>query len=402
MRVLSRRQLAVGAAAGILAAPSIGRAQMPGITASEIKLGQTMPYSGPASAYGAVGRAEGAYFAMVNEQGGVNGRKVNLLSLDDGYAPAKTVEATRRLVEEDQVACIFAALGTAPNSATAKYLQQKGVPNLFIGSGAAKWGDHTTLPLCMAGPPSYRIEAAVYVKYILQQNPNAKIAVIWQNDDLGKDYVLGIKDVLTGDKAKQLVGSASYEVTDATVDSQAISLKASGADACITAATPKFAAQFIRKIFDIDWHPMHFLSNASMGVAAVLKPAGVEKSLGLMSATYFKDPNDPAWAKDPGMNAFRAMMAKYLPGSDANDAAYLTGYGWAVMMHQTLKQCGNDLSRENLLRQASNLHDVEVGVWLPGIKINTTPTQHNPISQLQMERFNGTSLELFGPMINAV
>jgi branched-chain amino acid transport system substrate-binding protein len=402
MRTLTRRGLGIGIGAGALGMPSILRAQTPGVTATEIKLGQTMPYSGPASAYGAVGRAELAYFAMVNDQGGVNGRKVNLISLDDGYAPAKTVEVTRRLVEEEQVLAIFAALGTAPNSATSKYLLQKRVPSLFVGSGAAKWSNYVELPLTMAGPPSYRIEASIYAKYILARKPDAKIAILWQNDDLGKDYVAGLKDVLGTARDKQLVASASYEVTDATVDSQAISLQASGADACISAATPKFAAQFIRKIFDLGWHPMHFLSNASMGVATVLKPAGLDKSLGLMSATYFKDPLDPAWKNDPGMNAFRTMMAKYLPGSDATDAAYLSGYGWAVMMHQTLKQCGNDLSRENLMRQASSLKDLEVGVWLPGIKVNTGPTQHSPLTQLQMERFNGTNLELFGPLINAI
>ena len=399
MQHITRRGFAV--AAGLAFAPSGVRAQTVGVTASEIRLGQTMPYSGPASAYGAVGRAEVAYFAMVNAQGGVNGRKVNVISLDDGYAPPKTVEATRRLVEEEQVLAMFAPLGTAPNSATAKYLLQKGVPNLFIGSGASKWSNHVELPLSMGGAPSYRIEAAIYVKYILQQKPDARIAIIWQNDDLGKDYIAGIKDGLGSTRDRQLVASVSYEVTDATVDSQAVSMQASNADAVIIAATPKFAAQFIRKIFDLGWHPMKFLSNASMGVAAVLRPAGEEKSLGVMSATYFKDPLDPAWKDDPGMNAYRAMMAQYLPGSDAGDAAYLTGYGWAVMMHQVLKQCGSDLSRGNVMRQAAALKDLEVGVWLPGIRINTSPTRHAPITQLQLVRFNGAGIERFGNLIDA-
>ncbi len=399
MNHMTRRAVALGGVAA-LGMPAIARAQTRGITATEIKLGQTQPYSGPASAFGAVGRAEAAFFQMVNDQGGVNGRKINLLSLDDGYSPAKTVELTRRLVEEDQVACIFASLGTAPNTAIVKYLQQKGVPNLFVSSGASRWGNHVELPLCIAGPPSYRVEGHIYAKYILAQKPDAKIAVLWQNDDLGKDYLAGLKDAL-GDKYDRMVVSASYEVTDATIDSQAITLKNSGANVVLTAATPKFAAQFIRKIHDLDWKPMHFLSNVAISVSSVLRPAGVENAIGIMSAAYFKDPNDPTWKNDAGMATFRAFMAKYLPAGDPGDAAYLTGFGWASMMLQTLKQCGDDLSRENLMRQAAAIKDLEVPVWLPGIKINTAPTQHNPMTQLQLQRWTGTTWELFGGLISA-
>ena len=381
--------------------PTLLRAQPKGITATEIKLGQTQPYSGPASAYGAVGRAELAYFQMINEQGGINGRKINLISLDDGYAPAKTVEMTRRLVEQDEVSAIFASLGTAPNAAIVKYLQQKGVPNLFISSGASRWGNHVELPLCMAGPPSYRVEGAIYAKYILEHKPDAKVALLWQNDDLGRDYLAGMKDGLGAQFDKMVVSSVSYEVTDPTIDSQAVTMKASGADVLLSAVTPKFAAQIIRKIYDIDWHPLHFLVNVAISVSAVIKPAGAEKAVGMLSAAYFKDPNDPTWTNDPGLNIYRGFMAKYLPTSEAGDAAYLTGFGWAAMMTQVLKQCGNDLSRENMMRQANAIHDLEVPVWLPGIKINTSPTQHNPMTQLQLQRWDGATWGLFGSLIKA-
>ena len=398
MQHVTRRGLALGAAA-LAALPA--RAQTRGITATEIKLGQTQPYSGPASAFGAVGRAEAGYFQMVNEQGGINGRKVNLISLDDGYNPAKTVELTRKLVEEEQVVAIFASLGTAPNSAIARYLQQKGVPNLFVSSGASKWGNHVEYPLCIAAPPSYRIEGHIYAKYILAQKPGAKVAILWQNDDLGKDYVAGLKDGLGDRFEKMVVSSLSYEVTDATIDSQAVSMKGSGADVLITAATPKFAAQVIRKIYDLEWKPMHFLSNVAISVSSVMKPAGVERGVGIMTAAYFKDPNDPTWKDDAGMKVFRDFMGKYVPSGDVGDAAYLTGFGWASMMHQVLKQCGDDLSRENMMRQAAAIKDLEVPVWLPGIKINTGPTQHNPITQVQLQRWSGSTWELFGSLIQA-
>lgn len=400
MRHITRRGLVIAATA-LTATPTSLRAQPKGVTATEIKLGQTQPYSGPASAYGAVGRAEVAFFQMVNEQGGINGRKINLISLDDGYNPAKTVEMTRRLVESDEVLAIFASLGTAPNSAIVKYLQQKGVPNLFISSGASKWGNHVEYPLAMAAPPSYRIEGTIYGRYILAQKPDAKIAILWQNDDLGKDYIAGLKDALGTSYEKMVVSSVSYEVTDATIDTQAVIMKGSGADVLVTAATPKFAAQIIRKAYDINWKPMHFLTNVAISVSAVMVPAGAEKGIGIMTAAYFKDPNDPTWKDDAGMKEFRAFMAKYMPSSDVGDAAYLTGFGWAYMMRQALKQCGDDLSRENLMRQAANIKDLEVPVWLPGIKVNTSPTQHNPITQVQLQRWTGTTWELFGKLISA-
>jgi len=398
----SRRSFTLGvAAAAIGGFPAIGRAETPGTSATEIKLGQCQPYSGPASAFGNVGRAETAYFQMVNEQGGVNGRRVNLISLDDGYSPPKTVELTRRMVEEDQVVAIFASLGTAPNSAIAKYLNQKKVPDLFIGSGASKWGNHKEYPYCVASLTSYRDEARIYAKYILAQKPNAKVAVLWQNDDLGKDYLAGLKAGLGDQYDRMVVANASYEVTDATVDSQAVTLKSSGADVVLTAATPKFAAMFIRKIYDLDWKPLHFLSNVSISVSATLRPAGVEKAVGILSAAYFKDPNDPTWKNDAGLNQYRAFMAKYMTGSDVGDAAFTVGFGWAFMMHEVLKACGNDLSRENMMNQALSLHDLEVPVWLPGMKMNTSPTRHSPMNQLQLQRWTGATWELFGELIEA-
>ena len=399
MADVSRRGFALGVAASAVGIPILAHAQALPTGAPEIKLGQTQPYSGPASAYGAVGRAEVAYFQMVNDQGGVAGHRVNLISLDDGYSPPKTVEATRRLVEQDQVIAIFASLGTAPNSATARVPQPKGRARSVHQQRRQQMGRLQAVPLLHGRAADYRIEGQIYAKYILQQNPVAKIAILWQNDDLGKDYISGLRDVLSERFEKVVVGSASYEVTDATIDSQVVILKGSGADALIIAATPKFAALAIRKVYDIDWKPMSFLTNAAASVTAVLQPAGVEKAVGLMTAAYAKDNNDAIWKNDPGMNQYRAMMAKYLPSSEAGDAAYVTGFGWAFMMHQVLKQCGTDFSRENLMRQANSMHDLEVPVWLPGIRINTSLTQHNPMTQLQLQRWNGSNWELFGQLI---
>lgn len=401
MPPISRRGFTLSAAASVIGVPAIARAQALPAGAPEIKLGQTQPYSGPASAFGNVGRAEVAYFQMVNDQGGVAGHKINLISLDDGYSPPKTVEMTRRLVEEDQVSAIFASIGTAPNTAIIKYLTQKKVPNLFIGSGASKWGNFKEYPFAVASLTSYRDEAIIYAKYILAQKPNGKIAVLWQNDDFGKDYITGLKEGLGDRYDKMVVATVSYEVTDATVDSQAVTLKSSGADVLLTAATPKFAAMFIRKVYDLGWQPLHLLSNVSVSVSAVIRPAGVEKAVGIISAAYFKDPNDPTWKDEPGMTQYRTFMAKYLPGSDVGDAAFSVGFGWAYAMHQVLKQCGSDFSRENLMRQALSIRDVEVPAFLPGLKLNTSPTNHSPMTQLQLQRWTGTTWELFGQLIQA-
>jgi branched-chain amino acid transport system substrate-binding protein len=400
---MHRRTLLTGAAAASLGGSLVGlngtaRAQTPGVTATELKIGNTAAYSGPASAYGIIARTEAAFFKMINEQGGVGGRQITYISLDDGYSPPKTVDQVRRLVEQDQVAFIFATIGTPTNTAIARYLNSKGVPLLFLGSGANKWGDPKNAHWVMGWQPSYRTEAQIYTHYILQNKPDAKIGVLYQNDDFGKDYPAGVKDVL-GDKYDQVVKAVSYEVTDATIDSQALALKEWGADVVITAATPKFAAQMIRKIADLQWKPLHFMTNVSISVGAVIKPAGEENAVGMISAAYLKDPTDPTWKDDPGMNQWRAFMAKYMPDADPADGGPVFGYGVTYSLWQVLKQCGTDFSRENIMKQAANLKDLEVPVLLPGIKVNTSPTDYHPIQQMQLQKWTGKTFELFGPVL---
>ena len=397
-----REWLTVGAALAVLtslAAPGFA-ADTPGVTATGIKIGQTMPYSGPASAYGTIGKAEIAYFNMINEQGGVNGRKIELVSLDDSYSPPKTVEQVRRLVEQENVAFLFNTLGTPPNTAIQKYLNEKKVPQLFVATGASKWGDPQHFPWTMGWQPDYRTEARIYAKYILKNKPDAKIAILYQNDDFGKDYIIGLKEVL-GDKAKTMViQEASYEVSDPAIDSQVVSLQGSGADTLLVAATPKFAAQAIRKVYDIGWKPLFLLTNVATSVGAVITPAGPEKAVGVISASYGKDPVDPTWKDDPGMKKWRDFMAKYYPEGDVSDASNVYGYGAAATLVQVLKQCGDDLSRENVMKQAANLKDFELPTALPGIKINTSPTQFYPIRQMQLESWDGKSWKLFGDVIS--
>jgi branched-chain amino acid transport system substrate-binding protein len=372
----------------------------PGVTATEIKIGNTMPYSGNASAYGAIGKADAAFFQMINDQGGINGRKINFISLDDGYSPPKTVEQIRRLVEQEQVAFIFNSLGTPSNSAIEKYLNQKKVPQLFVSTGANKWGRPSEFPWTMGWQPDYQTEAKIYAKYILQEKPDAKIAILWQNDDFGKDYVAGLRAGL-GDKFdKMVVKDVSYEVTDPTVDSQIVTLQASGADTLVTAATPKFAAQAIRKVYDVGWHPLQFMTNVSISVGSVMTPAGPEKGVGIISAGFDKDPTDATWKDDPGMLQWRAFMAKYLPDADQTDADYVFGYGVSMTMVQVLKQCGDDLSRENILKQAANLKDFVPPTTLPGIKINTSPTDYYPIQDMHLQKWDGKSWVLFGDVIS--
>jgi branched-chain amino acid transport system substrate-binding protein len=386
-------------AAALAAAPALAQKNAPGVTDKEIKIGQTMPYSGPASAYGTIGKAELAYFKMINDKGGINGRMIDLISLDDGYSPPKTVEQIRRLVEQEEVAFIFQSLGTPSNSAIQKYLNAKKVPQLFVATGASKWGDPQHFHWTMGWQPDYRTEARIYTKYILQNKPDAKIGILYQNDDFGKDYLTGVKDVL-GDKfSKMVVKEVSYEVTEPTVDSQVVTLQASGADVLITAATPKFAAQTIRKVYDIGWKPLHFMTNVSISVASVMEPAGLEKGVGVITATYGKDPTDPAWKDDPGMKGWREFMAKYYPDGDLNDASNVFGYGVAMTLEQVLKQCGNDLSRDNIMKQAANLKDLEIPTLLPGIKINTSPTDYYPIQDMQLEKFDGKTWVRFGDVI---
>jgi branched-chain amino acid transport system substrate-binding protein len=336
---------------------------------------------------------------MINEKGGIAGRKITLISLDDGYSPPKTVEQVRRLVEQDEVAFMFSPLGTPNNTAIQKYLNAKKIPQLFVATGADKWGDYKDFPWTMGWQPSYRTEAQIYAKYLRAQKPGGRMAVLYQNDDFGKDYLVGLKDALGADYAKMVIKEASYEVTDATVDSQAVSLKDSGADVLLTAATPKFAAQMIRKVYDIGWHPLHFLTNVSASVGSVITPAGKEKAVDVITAAYIKDPTDPTWKDDPGLMEWRAFMKANLPDADMTDSGYLSAYGVDTTMMQVFKQCGNDFSRENIMRQAANIKDLYVPVLLPGIKVNTSPTNFHPIRQMQLSKWNGNNWQLFGEVI---
>ena len=372
----------------------------PGVSDTEIKIGNTMPYSGPASAYGAIGKAETAYFNMINEQGGINGRKINFVTRDDGYSPPKTVEVVRKLVEEDQVLFIFNPLGTPPNTAIQGYLNDNKVPQLFVATGADKWNDPKHFPWTMGYQPSYRIEARIYGHYILKNLPNAKIAVLYQNDDFGKDYLIGLREAL-GDKAdKLIIATQTYETTDPTVNSQLVSLQGSGADVLLTAAIPKFAAQAIRKVYDIGWKPTHFMTNVSSSVGAVFRPAGPEKGIGIISAAYGKDPTDPQWQDAPDFKEWLAWMKKYNPSASVADANNVYGYGVAYLLVQVLKACGDNLTRENVMKQAASLHSLTGPMALPGITISTSPTDYAPIKQMQLEKFDGNTWQLFGEVIS--
>jgi len=389
---------ALGVVASLMLPAVCGAAEMRGVTATEIRIGQTMPYSGPVSAFGALGKGEVGYFRMVNERGGINGRKINLISLDDSYAPPKTVEQTRRLVESDEVALIFSSIGTAHNTAIAKYLQGKNIPQLFVGSGASKFSDIAQYPqatLGVQGP--FRYEARLYARYALSKNPNARFAVISQNDDFGRDYLLGLKDVL-GEKYDSLVTGVTYEIQDPTIDSQIVKLKASGADVFVIAATPKFAAQSIRKAFEIGWRPMTFLSNVAVWISTVMEPAGLEAGTGILSTAYVKDPDDPAWKDDAGVRGWREFMTKYVPDGDLHDTNYVNSYNSAMALEAVLKACGDDLSTENILKQAYSIKDLELPMLLPGIRINTSPTDHVPVDQMQFMRFNGKTWDRFGKL----
>jgi branched-chain amino acid transport system substrate-binding protein len=391
--------LAALAAAIGFAAPAAAQ-PFPGVTDTEIRIGQTMPYSGPVSAFGVLGKGEVAYFKMLNERGGINGRKVNLISLDDGYVPPKTVEQTRRLVESDEVALIFSSIGTAHNTAIAKYLQGKQVPQLFLASGASKFGDIAQFPTATMGVMApFRNEARLYARYALAKKPDASFAVLAQNDDFGRDYLAGLKDVL-GEAFDRSVTVAMYEVTEPTIDQQLVKLKASGADALVLAATPKFAAQAIRKVHEIGWKPMTFLTNVSVWISSVMEPAGLDAGVGILSTAYVKDPLDPAWANDPGVQGWRDFMAKYVPEGDIRDANYINSYNNAMALEHVLRAAGNDLSRENIMRQALAIKDLELPMLLPGIKVNTSPTDHLPVEQVQFMRFTGKQWERFGEILS--
>ena len=392
-------QSSAGAAALAISAGSARADNAPGVTDAEIKIGQTMPYSGPASAYGVIGRTEAAYFKMINDEGGVNGRKLNLISLDDAYSPPKTVEQVRRLVEDEQVAFLFQTLGTPPNLAIRQYCNDNKVPQLFVATGAATFSDPQHFPWTMGFNPSYQTEARIYGKHILATKPDGKIAVLYQNDGFGKDYLIGLKDALGAERAGMVVKEASYETSEPTVDSQVVTLQGSGADVFLIAATPKFAAQAIRKSFDIGWTGLRIVTTVSNSITSVLTPAGLEKSKGLIDAYYGKDPNDPRWKNDPGMKEWTAFVAKYMSPKELSDANATYAFGAAATMVQVLKQCGADLSRANIMKQAANLKDLELPLLLPGMKINTSPTNFSPIRQMQLATFNGENWELFGELL---
>jgi len=372
-----------------------------GATDTEIKIGNVEAYSGPASAYGVIGKTEEAYFKMINEQGGINGRKINFISYDDGYSPPKTVEQVRKLIESDEVFLVFNALGTPTQTAVQKYHNSKKVPQLFVATGASKWNDPKDFPWTMGYQPSYRVEARIFAKYILKEKPNAKVAIFYANDDFGKDYVNGIKDIF-GDKAASLiVAEESYETTEPSIDSHIVKLKGTGADVFVNISTPKFAAQAIKKIAELEWKPMHILTDVSVSIGAVMKPAGLEASEGVLSAQYMKDASDPQWKDDEGMKKFLAFVEKYMPGANIADSNVVYGYGAAQTLVQVLKQSGDDLTRANVMKQAASLKDFAPDILIPGIKITTSPTDFAPIEQLKMMQFKGGKWDLFGDIISA-
>jgi branched-chain amino acid transport system substrate-binding protein len=391
------------AAAGLLLASSLAWAAGqygPGVSDTEIKIGNTVPYSGPASALGALGKAEAAYFAMINDQGGINGRKINFISRDDGYSPPKTVEQTRKLVEEDQVLLVFGTVGTPPNSAIHGYLNDNNVPQLFIATSAEKWNDPKHHPWTMAWSPAYQTEARIYGHYVLKNLPDAKIAVLYQNDDFGKDYIIGLRNGLGDQADKLIVATQSYETTDPTLDSQIVALQGSGANVLLIAATTKFAALAIRKVYDIGWRPTQFLSYTSSSVGAVMRPAGPEKGIGIISAAFDKDPTDPQWQDTPEYKDWLAWMKKYNTAGNIADGLTVDGYGRAQTMVAVLKACGDDLTRENVLKQATSLRDLKLPMVLPGITISTGPDDYAPMKQMQLQKFDGTTWKLFGEVIS--
>ena len=401
---LLRRFIALLLLSGLAVAADPGGAvaqTVVGVTATEIKIGHTNPYSGPASAYGTIGKVIGAYFKKVNDEGGINGRKINFITYDDAYTPPKTVEMVRRLVEQDQVAFVFNTLGTPTNTAIHKYLNQQKVPQLFVATGATKWNDPKNYPWTMGWQPSYQVEGHIYAKYVLKNVPDAKIGILYQNDDYGKDYVKGLKDGL-GDAAKKLIVSEqSYETTDPTIDSQILNLKSSGANVFFNVTIPKFAVQAIKKAHDIGWKPLHLLNSVSSSVGVVLKPAGLDASRDLLTTYYIQDPTDPQWKKLQGYQDWLAFMKKYYPDGNIEDAFNVYGYSAAQTVVHVIKQCGNDLSRENIMRQAANIKDLTLPMLLPGIKINTSPTDFAPIEQEQLAKFDGERWVLFGEIYDA-
>jgi branched-chain amino acid transport system substrate-binding protein len=396
--------LAIGAiAACALLLPTASHAQKksgPGVTDTEIRIGQTLPYSGPLSAYSSIGKADAAYFQMVNDRGGINGRKIRFISLDDAFQPPKTVELTRRLVEQDDVLLIFNSLGTATNSAVQRYLNDKKVPQLFISTGASKFADPKSFPWTMGWQPSYPTEARIFAKYLLKEKPDAKIAVLLQNDDFGRDYLKGLKDGLGAKAGGMIVAEATYEVSDPTIDSQVAALKTSGADTLMTFATPKFAAQTIRKVGELGWKPLHLVASVSSSIGQVFKPAGLENAKGVVTAIYLRDATDPQWKDDPALTPWYAWMKKYNPDADLQDGFYLFGYSVAETLVHVLKNCGDDLSRENVMRQAASIRNLELPMLIPGVRVNTSPADYAPVAEMQLARFDGELLVRFGEIVS--
>jgi branched-chain amino acid transport system substrate-binding protein len=371
-----------------------------GASDTEIKIGNIMPYSGPASAYGVIGKTEEAYFNKINAEGGITGRKIKFISYDDGYSPPKAVEQARKLVESDEVLVVFNPLGTPSNTAIQKYLNAKKVPQLFVATGATKWNDPKNFPWTMGWQPSYQSEAHIYTKYLMKEKPDAKIGVLYQNDDFGKDYLKGLEDGFGSKAGSMIIAKESYETTEPTIDNHIVKLKASGADVFISITTPKFAAQAIKKLAEINWQPIQIVSNVSASVGGVMQPAGFENAQGILSAAYAKDAADPQWDNDPGMKKFFAFLEKYYPDANKLDGSVVFGYGVAQTLEKVLHMCGDNLTRENIMKQAASLKDFEPDTLLPGVKINTSPTDYAPIEQLQMMRFKGQKWDLFGPIIS--
>ena len=404
MPAIRLRLGAFSVALAILAASSTGALAQKkydiGATDTEIKIGNIVPYSGPASAYGVIGSTEAAYFKKINAEGGINGRKINFISYDDGYSPPKTVEQARKLVESDEVLLIFNPLGTPPNSAIQKYMNAKKVPQLFVATGATKWNDPKEFPWTMGWQPNYQSESRIYAKYLLKEKPNAKIAVLYQNDDYGKDYLKGLKDGLGAKGATMIVAEESYETTEPSIDNHIVKLKSTGADVFFNVTTPKFAAQAIKKMSEIEWKPLHLLNNVSSSIGSVMKPAGFEASQNIISSSYLKDTSDPQWKNDPGMKEFDEFLTKYFPEGNRIDASVMYAYTVAQGLVHVLKACGDNLTRENVMKQAASIRDLELGGLLPGIKVNTSASDFAPISQLQLERFKGEKWDLFGDVIS--
>jgi branched-chain amino acid transport system substrate-binding protein len=388
-------------AAALSTAASAQKKYDTGASDTEIKIGNIMPYSGPASAYGVIGKTEEAYFRKVNAEGGINGRKINYVTYDDGYSPPKTVEQARKLVESDEVLLIFNSLGTPPNSAIQKYMNSKKVPQLFVATGATKWNEPKDFPWTMGWQPNYQSETIIYAKYILKNKPDAKIAVLYQNDDYGKDYLKGFKDGLGAKAASMIVMEDSYEVSEPTIDSHIVRLKASGADVFMNITTPKFAAQAIKKNGELGWKPLHFLNNVSANIGSVIKPAGFDAAQDIISSAYFKDPTDPQWKNDAAMKAWNDFLDKYYPEANRADGAVMYGFIVSQGLVRVLKACGDDLSRENVMKQAASLKDFEPLGLLPGVKVNTSASDFAPISQLQLQRLKGETWELFGDVISS-